>query len=280
MEPNLEISVPLLGKVYLINYLLLSIRYILFSGIAYLVFWYWKKDRFLPHRIQKKLPNSDKIFSEIKYSFSTFLIFSLVGVGIFTARKLGYTKIYTDINEFGYAYFFLSIALALLFHDAYFYFTHRLMHHKLFFKAVHSVHHNSTNPSPFAAFSFHPLEAIVEAGILPILVFTMPLHPLAILAFLLAMTGLNVLGHLGIELYPSNFVVNKWTGWNNTSFHHNMHHQKFNCNYGLYFNWWDKLFHTNHKDYIDEFIRITELRDSELKLKNLSTTQENLQLRI
>lgn len=272
----MELTLPLLGKVYLINLILLSLRYMVFSGIAYFVFWVWKKEKFLPHRIQKKFPNSEKIFDEIKYSFSTFLIFSCVGVGIFTARRLGFTKIYTEINEYGYTYFIFSIVAALLIHDAYFYFAHRLMHHKFLFKTFHSVHHNSTNPSPFAAFSFHPLEAILEAGILPILVFTIPLHPLAIVTFLLFMTGLNVLGHLGVELYPSNFVTSKWTAWNNTSFHHNMHHQKFNCNYGLYFNWWDKLFNTNHKDYIKEYVRTTELRDSELQNNNLPMKEENL----
>jgi len=28
----------------------------------------------------------------------------------------------------------------------------------------YKVHHESTDPSPFAAFSFHPLEAMMEAG--------------------------------------------------------------------------------------------------------------------
>lgn len=262
MEQGFEITLPLIGKVYAINYALLSIRYFIFSGLAYLFFWMWKKEKFIPHRIQKKFPEAGKVSGEIKYSLLTFSIFAAVGVGIYIARRFGYTKIYSNISDYGLPYFIFSIILAILIHDAYFYFTHRLMHHKLLFKTFHSVHHYSTNPSPFAAFSFHPFEAIVEAGILPILVVIMPIHPLAILAFILFMTSLNVLGHLGIELYPSNFVRNKWTNWNNTSTHHNVHHQKFNCNYGLYFNWWDKLFGTNHSEYSKEFSRITETRDN------------------
>ena len=132
------------------------------------------------------------------------------------------------------------------------------------------MHHLSTNPSPFAAFSFHPLEAILEAGILPILVVVLPLHPLAILTFIFFMTFLNVLGHLGYELYPSTFVASSLTNWNNTSFHHNMHHQKFNCNYGLYFNWWDKIFKTNHDLYQIEYEKITNERNLALKKEYIS----------
>lgn len=267
---NIELTIPLLSKVYVINFLLLTIRYFIFSGLAYLIFWIWKKEKFSFHRIQKKFPEKEKIFTEIKYSLNTFLIFAFVGVGIFSAKNLGYTYIYNDINQYGYLYFFLSIIIAIIFHDAYFYWMHRAMHSKLLFKKVHQVHHLSTNPSPFAAFSFHPFEAILEAGVLPLLVVILPLHPLAILIFILFMTLLNVLGHLGYEFYPGYFVSNTFTSWNNTSFHHNMHHQKFNCNYGLYFNWWDKIFCTNHEHYKSEYELLTSERNDVLNREKIS----------
>ena len=269
-----DITMLFLSKIFFINFILLILRYVFFSGIAYSIFWVWKKKYFEPHRIQNKFPEPQKIKSEIMYSISTFIIFALVGVGIYIARTTGYTKIYLSISDYGYPYFFLTIVLSILLHDAYFYFFHRLMHHKLLFKHVHQVHHYSTNPSPFAAFSFHPLEAILEAGILPLIVISFPIHPLAILTLLLFMTALNVLGHLGYELYPSNFVSNKWTNWNNTSTHHNMHHQKFTCNYGLYFNWWDKIFNTNHQNYSDDFIRITKNRDEILNSSKVNSNSK------
>ncbi|MGL1488967.1 sterol desaturase family protein, partial [Vibrio parahaemolyticus] len=46
------------------------------------------------------------------------------------------------------------------------------MHNKRIFKYVHLVHHHSTNPSPWAAYAFHPLEAVVEVGITVIFYFT------------------------------------------------------------------------------------------------------------
>jgi len=44
----------------------------------------------------------------------------------------------------------------------------------------------------------------------------------------------------------------------NTSTHHNMHHQRSNCNYGLYFNFWDRVMGTNDSRYELEFERIKE----------------------
>ncbi|MEL6805609.1 MAG: hypothetical protein AAFO91_17710 [Bacteroidota bacterium] len=52
------------------------------------------------------------------------------------------------------------------------------MHHPLLFKWVHLIHHRSTNPSPWASYSFHILEAILEVMIAPIILVLVPMHPL------------------------------------------------------------------------------------------------------
>ncbi|GBF51014.1 C-5 sterol desaturase [Leptospira ryugenii] len=244
--------------IFLMGTTVVTLRYFLFAGIAYGVFWKKLRERISHRIIQAKLPEFQKIRTEIKFSLSTMVIFGLVGVGIFWAKSAGYTKIYKNISDFGWPYFLFSIIAMIVIHDAYFYLTHRLMHHRSIYRYVHEVHHRSTNPSPWAAFAFHPYEAVIEAGIVPLVVLIMPVHGLAIFIFLLFMTFLNVLGHLSIELYPKGFVRNPLTNWNNTTTHHNMHHRYFQCNYGLYFNWWDKLFKTNHNQYAKEFERITE----------------------
>jgi sterol desaturase/sphingolipid hydroxylase (fatty acid hydroxylase superfamily) len=92
------------------------------------------------------------------------------------------------------------------------------------------VHHRSTNPSPWAAYSFHPVEAVVEAGIFVVIVFTIPAHGLALFAFLLYMIVRNVLGHLGIEFLPKNFLHNHWLRWHTTTTHHDLHHKCFDHN--------------------------------------------------
>jgi sterol desaturase/sphingolipid hydroxylase (fatty acid hydroxylase superfamily) len=244
--------------VFIVGTSVVTLRYVLFAGTAYFIFWKKYKEKFTHRIIQGKLADLSKIKNEIFYSFTTMLVFGFVGVCIFAAKKAGHTHIYTDISEKGWSYFAFSIIAMIIIHDAYFYLTHRLMHHKKIFKHVHLVHHQSTNPSPWAAFAFHPYEAVVEAGIVPLIISFMPVHGLAIFIFLLYMTFLNVLGHLAFETFPKGFVRNRLTNWHNTTTHHNMHHKWFNCNYGLYFNWWDKLFGTNHKDYQTQFDLITE----------------------
>jgi lathosterol oxidase len=245
-------------KVTLIIFALVSLRYLLIPGSAYLFFWKWKKENFQSLRIQPTFPSEKKIRNEVKWSFVTFTIFALVGTLVHYAGKSGFTLMYRDINDYGLAYFIFSVFLMLLIHDTYFYWMHRFMHLKPVFKYVHKIHHESTNPSPMAAFSFHPIEAILEAMIVPIIIMIIPVHMAAIFLFLVCMTIINAMGHLGYELYPQGFTRHPILKYNNTSTHHNMHHKYFNSNYGLYLNVWDTLMNTNQQNYHETFENIKE----------------------
>jgi len=233
------------------------LRYFIPAAIAFILFWIILKKRLAHRFIQKSYPKKSKLWFEFKYSLSTVIIFALVGLSIVTAKNLGYLQIYPNIEEFGWAYFFASLCIMIVFHDFYFYWTHRWMHHPKVYRYVHKIHHMSTNPSPWAAYSFHPFEAIVQALVLPILLFVLPLHVLTIFIFLIYMILRNVMGHLGYELFPKGFTKNKWLKWHTTTTHHSMHHQFFNCNYGLYFSLWDNWMKTEHKDYDKNFDTIT-----------------------
>jgi lathosterol oxidase len=245
----------------------LSIRYLLFTGIAYLIFYVWKNKDFWYAKIQQKYPEKKHILREITYSFITILIFGVVIMLTTWASKHGYTRVYTHINTYGYGYYALSILLMILLHDTYFYWTHRAMHWKPLFKVAHKVHHLSTNPTPFAAYAFHPVEAVVEISIIPLIAFIMPYHPSAIIIFSLYSLFLNVGGHLGFEIFPKGFASHKVFKWHNTSTHHNMHHRLVKCNYGLYFNIWDRLMKTNHATYEDSFESVVEKRDSQKAIR-------------
>ncbi|AOP34730.1 sterol desaturase [Leptospira tipperaryensis] len=231
----------------------LFIRYVLFAGGAFLIVWVFLSKKLSHKLIQGKKPESERIWHEVKYSLITFFIFALSGIFTAWSQVNGYNFIYEKVSDYGIAYLIFSIFALIFLHDTYFYWTHRMMHHKLLFKSFHLVHHKSTNPSPWAAFSFHPLEAIVEAGIIPLASVLFPLHQGAMLVFFVYMTSLNVLGHLSYELFPSWFLRSKFTNWHNTTTHHNMHHKYFNCNYSLYFNFWDKVMGTNHEKYKETF---------------------------
>lgn len=238
---------------YFVIYGILTLRYIILAGLAFLIFYSWRKHRFLYKRIQNRFPENSEYWREMGYSLLTMFIFAGIGLIVIALKRQGYTQIYNDIDEYGWTWFFISLVLTILLHDTWFYWTHRFMHIPKVFKVVHKVHHLSHNPSPWAAFSFHPLEAVIEAGIFPLIAFLLPVHPLTIFLFLLYMTIFNVLGHLGYELYPRGFVRHPLGKWHNTSTHHNMHHRYTKCNYGLYFNIWDQIMGTNHKRYVEVF---------------------------
>jgi len=239
----------------------ITARYLLFTGVAYLFFYVWRNKKYWPAKIQQRYPEKAHIIREIFFSVVTILIFGIVIIATTWAGYKGYTRFYSHISDKGYLYFFVSVGLMIALHDTYFYWTHRLMHWKPLFKHVHKTHHLSINPTPFAAYAFHPIEAFVEIGIIPLIAFTIPHCGLAIILFSIYALVLNVAGHLGFELFPSGFASHWLFKWHNTSTHHNMHHRLVKCNYGLYFNFWDRVMKTNHPTYEDAFEKIVEQRE-------------------
>lgn len=232
------------------NYILF--RYFLIAGAFYVTFYLILKGSKYLSKLQYKTPLPKVLFREILNSAATIIIFSAMAAlvfGVFPHQ----TKMYFQMEEKSLFYFILTFPLMFLIHDTYFYWIHRLMHLPFLFKYVHLVHHKSTNPTPWTSYSFHLAEALLEAAILPIIAFTLPVHKSALILFFLLQFIYNVYGHLGYELYPKGFQ-RTWIGrWINTSTAHNMHHKYFDGNYGLYFLFWDRMMGTLDQRYDDFF---------------------------
>ncbi len=229
------------------------IRYFVFAGAPFLLLYVIFRSRLVRFKIQQKFPEDKHMVREISYSLLSMLIFNLVAVSLFVLARHGYTRVYTDIHAHSMVYFVFSIIAFIVAHDTYFYWSHRFMHLRKVYPYVHLIHHKSFNPTPWATFSFHPIEAVMQVLILPIMVFAIPLHPLAILAWSMFQLLLNVGGHTGYELFRSGFTRRIHTRWSNTATHHNMHHRYVTSNFGLYFNIWDQIMGTNHDKYHEEF---------------------------
>lgn len=237
-----------------------AIRYFLLAGIPFLLFYVLFSDRLKPSKIQQKLSAKKELIREIWHSMQSTLVFSLISVLVLFTPLRQYTLIYSEISIYGTWYIMLSVAIALIIHDTYFYWMHRLLHHKKIFSYAHLVHHKSTNPSPWTSYSFHFLEAIAEGVILVIIVFALPLHPISIILFTIVGFAINVYGHLGYEIAPKWFRHSMLFEVFNSSVHHNLHHSKFKGNYGLYFRLWDRVMGTEHKDYVKLYDKIQEQR--------------------
>jgi len=229
-------------------------HYFIVAAIAFLFFYILLKTVIGHKKIQSRFPKQQDYVREIGYSILTIAIFGTVPVLLIKNEAVvKHTWYYRNIADYGWMYFVAAFPLMFIIHDTYFYWTHRLMHHKKLFRFFHLVHHRSTNPSPWAAYSFHPLEAIVEAGVFAVFLFTIPVHGYHFSIFFLFMIIYNVYGHLGYELYPKGFSRH-WLGkWINTSVSHNQHHQHFTGNYGLYFTFWDRMMGTLRNDYDRHF---------------------------
>ena len=244
-------------RIVLAGFLAHVVRYVLIAGGAYLLFYVLFRRQVIARKIQASFPHAAQMRREVLYSLLSFAVFGGMGVVTYVLYQAAWARIYFHLGERGWLYFAFSVGALILIHDTWFYWTHRLMHWRRLFPLMHRVHHLSHAPTPWASFAFHPSEALVQAAVFPLTLFVLPLHPLAAVLWLLYMTLMNVGGHLGFEILPRGFATHRVFRWHNTTVHHDMHHRHINCNFGLYFNIWDRLMGTNHAHYEEEFDQVT-----------------------
>lgn len=213
---------------------IVAVRYLLASGAFALA----------THVVRPGLYQSQgaQMRREISWSLLSAVIYGLpAGIVAWGWQARGWTRIYTDVGAMPLWYLPLSVLLYLLAHDAWFYWTHRLMHRPALFRLAHAVHHDSRPPTAWAAMSFHPWEALTGAIVIPALVFLIPIHVAALATVLAIMTVMGITNHMGWELFPRRIVHGRVGGWIITATHHHRHHEAYRGNYGLYFRLWDRL---------------------------------------
>jgi len=232
-------------------------RYLAAAAIAFLLLWVVFRRPMKSRKIQKSFLSGQQVRREVFWSLSTVLITGLFGVGVIFLIQSGWSRLYLSIGVYGWWYWAGSLIVMIVLHDAWFYWTHRAMHHPRLFPIFHQTHHRSVSPSPWAAYSFAPPEAMVQVLFLPILLMVMPLHPLTIAVWGFHQITRNVLGHSGYELFPRG-TPSHWLGqWLTTHTYHDLHHSAGTGNFGLYFTWWDRLMGTTRQDYATAFSDVT-----------------------
>jgi lathosterol oxidase len=240
------------GKIWITVFSLDTLRYLIGAGLVSVVLYgllgSWSAGR----RIQQRRASAADIRREISYSLLTTAVYATVALFTIEAVQRGWMQTYSLVAEQGWWYTLLSLPLLLVLHDAYFYWAHRLMHHPRIFRWAHRVHHLSRTPTPWAAYSFAPAEALVMALFMPAMLALIPLHGVVVFVFLSIMIVRNAMGHSGVEFHPRQWVDTPLDLMTSTT-HHDMHHQKFNGNYGLYFTWWDRWMGTEFPDYKEAF---------------------------
>ncbi len=231
-----------------------TLRYLIGVGLVctvlYGVLGAWSEGR----RIQNRRASKQDIKREITYSLVTTAVYATVALGTVAALEQGWMQTYETVAEFGWLYTLLSLPLLLVLHDTYFYWVHRAMHHPKLFRTMHRIHHLSRTPTPWAAYSFAPGEALMMALFMPAVLALIPLHGAVIFIFLSIMIVRNAMGHSGVEFHHHRWLDTPLDALTTTT-HHDMHHQQFNGNFGLYFTWWDRWMGTELPGYRNAFQR-------------------------
>jgi sterol desaturase/sphingolipid hydroxylase (fatty acid hydroxylase superfamily) len=215
-------------------------RYFLIAGLFHAVFYLWFPQKWRERKINQRPYKKDQFKKEVFWSCITAGIFAVSGSITALFWQKGYTKLYLNITDYPLWWLPVSLFIALLLHETYYYWLHRWMHHPRIFRIVHKVHHDSNITSPWTAFSFHPLEGLLQAVFLPILLLLLPMHLYVLIMQLTIMTFSSVINHLDIEIYPKNFHKHFLGKYFIGATHHSLHHKQFKYNYGLYFTFWDK----------------------------------------
>ncbi|AMR32790.1 sterol desaturase [Mucilaginibacter sp. PAMC 26640] len=236
------------------------VRYFVLAGVPFFIFYKLLTNWYSRSKIQNRNADLKDFKREIFQSTQTAAVFALIGYLVAYSPLRQYTQLYSNINDYSLWWIPVSLLLSLVLHDTYFYWMHRLLHHKKLFKLAHVTHHQSTNPSPFASYSFHFIEAWTEGIVLAVIVMVLPMHSIAITSFIVVGFIINVYGHLGYEIAPKWLRNSFLFEIVNTSVHHNLHHSKFKGNYGLYFRIWDRVLKTEHPDYVKDYDRVQQNR--------------------
>lgn len=227
---------------------IIILRYFIIVWPIHHMLWRRPESKVRARRLSKREPTREIIRHEIKLSTLSAFIYAAPAAIIIEMWKAGGTALYSgSVNGLGaWAYLVVSIFIYMAVQDTYFYWTHRIMHHKKIFSWAHAGHHKSVQPTPWASFSFDPFEAAISAWLLPVLALFVPLHVGAALFLLMLMTINAVFNHAGWEAFPERWVSGPYGKVMITAAHHNLHHTKFRGNYGLYFRFWDQIMGTDH----------------------------------
>lgn len=222
-------------------------RYFLMVGLAWLALYRSTPGSWKSRQIYQHLPPRSIQLFEIRTSLISSIIFGFSGVLIGLFWELGWARLYLDFEAFGWTYLFVSFFILAAVHEIYFYFTHRMLHEPWAYRRFHAVHHKSLEPSPWASFSFHPVEALIQAAFLPLIVLAVPVHPVVLIAYLTVMTISAIINHLGFEVLPRSAFGMYLQRWIITGTHHSDHHRFFKSNFGLYVTFLDRLLKTERE---------------------------------
>ncbi|MBS1150173.1 MAG: sterol desaturase family protein [Myxococcaceae bacterium] len=179
---------------------------------------------------------------EVRYTALTAVVGLAMGAGATLLVREGLLPLASDPLTLGRGLF--EVGLYIFLFDAYFYALHRLLHVKVLYQRIHVVHHHSTSPTLWTALAFHPVEAVLIMGFMPVAMFLIPIHFVCLVIVSLFLSGSILLAHCGVEVFPRWWHRVPLLNWYVTPGVHEAHHQRRDCNYSATLSIFDRLFGT------------------------------------
>jgi len=246
-QPSLEVTATLsadwIAALYIRNLLLM----VAVAGGLHLYFYSRKTQGDALRYDKRDLADQKKIFS-FKNQLADNMFWTLAsGVTIWTLYEVlmfwamgnGYAPVlYWSDNPIWFILLFLLTPIWISFH---FYWVHRWLHWPPLYRLAHALHHRNTNVGPWSGLSMHPVEHVIFFSSI-LIHFILPSSPVHILFHMQHQSLTAATSHTGYEAMLIKDKKHLALG----TFHHQMHHRYFDCNYGNLEMPWDKWFGSFH----------------------------------
>eukprot|EP01037_Dinobryon_pediforme_P017794 gene17794-18014_t len=207
--------------------------FLMFGSVE--LFYYFKRKQGTRFKFNGKFPsdNPSDVFWFKSQNIDNFLRSFLLSIPLWTVVEV--FMLWCFANHYVpwlnwsehpvYLAFLVLISPAI--HEVHFFVIHRLIHTPFLYKWVHSVHHNSINPSPWSSLSMHPVEGFLYHAV-ALWHLVIPSNPIIAL-FQLHLAGFGAInGHIGFD----KLELTDETTMNSHAFAHYLHHKYFEVNYG------------------------------------------------
>ncbi len=238
-----DLKLDWIAEIYLRNLVLLLVV----AGGLHLYFHAWKQQA-----LRLKFDKRDLAARHSGFTFNSQVrdnMFWSLGSGVtfwtayevlmFWAMANGYAPVLTwSDSPIWFIALFLLTPVWISFH---FYWIHRLIHWPPLYRTVHALHHRNTNVGPWSGLSMHPVEHLIFFSSI-LIHFVLAAHPLHILFHMQHQALTAATSHTGFE----GLLVKDKNRLALGTFHHQMHHRYFECNYGNLEMPWDKWFGSFH----------------------------------
>lgn len=242
LDTTRELSAGWIAEIFLRNLVLMT----LVAGGLHWYFYMARKQGDERRYDAREFPTSSRVFtfgSQVRDNMfwtlaSGVTVWTLYEAFMLWALTNGYAP---QLMSSQWPWLVLMVVFIPMWETTHFFLIHRLIHTSKLYQRVHALHHRNTNVGPWSGLSMHPVEHVVYLSTV-LIHFVVPSNPFLIAFHLMYFTLSAATTHTGYQ----GVVINGRLVLPLGTFHHQLHHRYFTCNYGgLEMPWdqWTGSFH-------------------------------------